>query len=74
MALLKRRNNAQIRGPLSGSRMTQDACYDNGLNVPARLIARRILAGYCKRPREEIGKSSNSKLDEIVRGNEKANE
>jgi hypothetical protein len=74
MALVKRRNNAQIRGPLSGSRITKDAGYDNGLNVLARLIARRILTGYCKRPSEEIRKSSNSKLDEIVHGNEKANE
>jgi hypothetical protein len=54
--------------------MTQDACYDNGLNVLARLIARRILAGYSNQHGEENTMSGDSELDEIVHGNERSNE
>ena len=74
MALRKKLNNKQVRRPLSSSRMTQDACYDNGLNVLARLIARRILAGCSNQHGEQNTTSADSELDEIVHGNERSNE
>jgi hypothetical protein len=74
MALRKKLNNKQVRRPLSNSRMTQDACCDNGLNVLARLIARRILVGYSNQHREQNTTSGDSEFEEIVHGNERANE
>lgn len=74
MALLKRRNNAQLREPLSGSLMTKDACHHNGLNILARLIARRILVGYSNQHGEQNTTSDDSELDEIIHGNKRAKE
>jgi hypothetical protein len=74
MALRKGRDNTRIRGLLTGSDMLQDACHDNGLNILARLIARRMLAGYSEHPREQGTTLCKSKRDRTVLEKERADE
>lgn len=74
MALRKGRSSTWIQGPDFVSHMTQDACFDAGLHILARMIARRILAGYSEHPGEQGTTLCKSKRDRTVLKNERAGE